>query len=293
MNNKYIALIQETIDYMEDHLEDELTVIGVAKRSGVSAWQFQRVFKAMVGESIGLYLRHRRLSVAAMKLEESSMRIIDIAMDAQFNSQEAFSRAFKKYFFKTPNEVRGKKGSLTIQKRPVITPDLLAHLNGGIEMGPSIVTIPSLKLVGMEMKISDVFSQYQDFNESILPFWNRFSARMSEIQHLKTTDGIGLLKNCDESVLLDQHTYLAAREVEKFENIPSSMVTYEIPKRTYAVFTNRGLGDKTTYTINYIYGSWLPQSKYNRGVGDDFEIFGSRYQRGEEDSESEYYLPIE
>ena len=104
----HLEQIQRAVDYIEDHLNDDLEVESIAKVAGFSRWHFQTVFSAAVGDSLKEYIRSRRLSKAMIELG-TDKRIVEIAMDAGFESQESFSRAFKQVFQLTPGEFR-KKG---------------------------------------------------------------------------------------------------------------------------------------------------------------------------------------
>lgn len=293
--NKNIAMIQKIVNHIEDNLSEGITVAQMASLSEVSSWQFQRIFRSIIGDSLGNYIRHRRLTKAAERLKNSDQRIIDIALEFEFNSQEAFTRSFKSYFNATPQQVRKNEVSIITKNKPVITPSFLDFLNGGIALTPKIITRETTKLIGMKSILTNVFSKYQNFNETILPFWLDFAKRIPEIQNKLHNDKtcIGLLKNDNTGLSDDDFYYLAAVEVENFNHVPEGMVTYEIPRQTYAVFVNQGLGDKSSFTINYIYGTWLPQSKFTHAQADDFEYFDERYSIENEDSISEYYLPLD
>lgn len=289
--NRYIEIIQATINDIEENLTSDITVSGIAKNSGISVWQFQRIFRSMVGDSLGNYIRHRRLTMAAQRLMNTEQRIIDISFDFGFNSQEAFSRAFKTYFAITPNQMRKKTHPLNTKKKPIITPSLLSHLNGGIDLIPKIITTPEILIVGMETKVQNVYADYQDFNKTLVPLWNNFLEEAIHINE-RLDFAIGLIKYDEFLLDEEEQSYIAAVAVSGFSNIPKNMITLKIPAQTYAVFTNTGLGDKSSLTMNYIYGTWLPQSQYRRSKTDDFERFDNRYSLGVQSSVSEYYLPI-
>jgi len=83
-------------------------------------------------------------------------------------------------------------------------------------------------------------------------------------------------------------------EVSKLNSIPRGMVLQEVDGREYAVFEISGNLPSCQGTIDYIYGIWLPQSKFKRGTGLDFEkIDCSNYLRGDHDRVIHYHLPIE
>jgi len=291
----HISQVQAAIDLIEDNLKQELLTEAIARRAGFSSWHFQRIFRAMVGDSVKEYVRKRRLTQAAEELSKTDNQIIDIAFDYQFESQESFSRAFKAVFGITPGQCRKHKRALMPQKKPRITEAVLEHLYGGITMKPKIVAIGEMKVVGMEANFVSVLSSERNNHEVIPQLWSRFMSRYAEIQNKVRNFDLGL---CDEIapgnyVPKDgEMFYLACTEVTCFQNVPQGMRAKVIPAGKYAVFTHKGTLERIEYTMNYIYGSWLPRSGYERANGPDIELYDCRFKIGLEDSEFDIYLPL-
>lgn len=102
----YSQVTQQAIAYIEEHLLDEIIFDHFPKKVGYSKFHFLRVFKKETGKTIGEYIRIRRLAVAATYLLQADVPIIDIAMALQFQSQEAFTRAFKELYTLPPGKYR-------------------------------------------------------------------------------------------------------------------------------------------------------------------------------------------
>ncbi|GKX63953.1 helix-turn-helix domain-containing protein [Pragia fontium] len=100
------TIIKELVNWIEGHLEEPLTVKRVATKSGYSQWHLQRLFKDTTGDSLAYYIRKKRLQNAASELKQSKRTIADIAYQYQFDSQQSFTRAFKKMFSTTPSDYR-------------------------------------------------------------------------------------------------------------------------------------------------------------------------------------------
>lgn len=94
------------MDYIEVRLDEVLTIGEIAKQAGYSKYHFHRIFKNNIGISISDYIRQRRLARASSALLYTNLRILDIALQNQFESQEAFTRAFKKYYRFPPGQYR-------------------------------------------------------------------------------------------------------------------------------------------------------------------------------------------
>ena len=98
--------VSKTIDYIEDHLGEEITLDDIADFAGYSKYHLNRVFADAVGCTIYKYVQKRRLTEAARKLVCSDTSIIDIAYEANYDSQQAFTLAFKQLYAITPQIYR-------------------------------------------------------------------------------------------------------------------------------------------------------------------------------------------
>lgn len=90
------GIIRDLLSWLESHLDQPLSLDNVAAKAGYSKWHLQRMFKDITGNAIGAYIRARRLSKAAVALRLTSRPILDIALQYRFDSQQTFTRAFKK-----------------------------------------------------------------------------------------------------------------------------------------------------------------------------------------------------
>ena len=101
-----ISPLKKAVDYIENHLNQNINLSDVAKETGYSYYHMTRLFTSILGESAGHYINRRRLYNASKKLLHSDQRIIDIALESGFESPEAFSRAFKAVFGSSPSDYR-------------------------------------------------------------------------------------------------------------------------------------------------------------------------------------------
>lgn len=117
----YQPIVQKAIDYIEENLQQSISLESVASISGFSKFHFLRVFQNEVGMTIGDYIRIRRLTNAASMLVDTNESVINIAYHFCFGAPESFTRAFKKVYHMPPGEYR-RVMSLILNK------------NGGEEM---------------------------------------------------------------------------------------------------------------------------------------------------------------
>lgn len=77
---EWLQSLNRAIDYMEEHLTDNITCEDVAEHIYISSFHFQRTFNLLTGLTIGEYLRNRRLSLAGQELLKRKDKVIDIAL---------------------------------------------------------------------------------------------------------------------------------------------------------------------------------------------------------------------
>ncbi len=131
-------IIQKIIDYIENHLESQLSLDEIAKEAGYSKFHLSRVFLERVGYTIYKYIQMRRLTVAAEKLVHTQKPIVEIAYEANYSSQQSFTFAFRQLYGHSPQVYRaikvhipkcGKfelKGKLVMLYAPAIKREVIA-----------------------------------------------------------------------------------------------------------------------------------------------------------------------
>lgn len=97
-----VMAVQRMQDYIEEHLNEPITLRQLAQAAHYSPWHAARIFKDMTEKSPIDYIRSRRLSEAALRLQEPEVRVVDVALDFVFDSHEGFTRAFSKQFGMSP-----------------------------------------------------------------------------------------------------------------------------------------------------------------------------------------------
>lgn len=277
----YCENIQKSIDYIEDHLKDNTDINLAISQSGYSTTHFYRIFQAFMGESIKEYVIKRKLSEAAVELVTTKRRLIEIAIDYGFNSQEVFTRAFTKLFHITPGRYRITKNRIVLHERVNAYQKLVDKMEKMIT--PIIVLEKEFKIVGIKktVKPGDI---------SIRDLWSEFNKRKSEIKNIVSDENVlGLCEYMPDITDESEFEYMAGVEVNDYHLIPERMQIKTIPHAKYAVFAHRGnLEDlKTTYDL--IYGVWLPLSGYELAEMDTIEIYSTT---NKQESWLDIYIPL-
>jgi AraC family transcriptional regulator len=280
----WLKNMNNALRYIDDHLFDELTLEEIASKAYCSKTHFSRVFGFLADMSVFEYIRNRRLSIAAMRLENTEEKIIDVALTLGYETPEAFSKAFKKYHGISPSKVKTFKGDLKHQLPLTFS----VVVKGEVPMNYRIETVDSFKVVGVKRRISKVGGE--NFN-TIPAFWQdimkdgTYEKIASDVGSLGV---IGITSNCSEQE--SAFDYYIARQGEEIDNLDYDVL--EIPKSKYAIFTATGpLPGAIQEVWKAIFSEFFPSSEFEHAGTEELEV----YLKGDPDSpdyKSEVWIPI-
>lgn len=120
-------VIKKALNYIEDNIEKNISVDKISKDVGYSKFYLNRIFSEYTGITIYKYLQSRRLTIAAENLVNSNKPIAQIAYEAGYDSQQAFSFAFKQLYLYPPKAYRSigifapKQGRISLCKKDMMT----------------------------------------------------------------------------------------------------------------------------------------------------------------------------
>ena len=146
----WITGIQSAINYIENHLTEELDYEQIARESFSSPFHFQRVFSILCGYTLGEYIRNRRLTLAGAELANTREKVIDVAYKYGYDNPESFAKAFQKFHGITPSQARGNGVMLKSFSRLSIK----VSLEGGSIMNYRIEDKPTMLLTGYKRRFT-------------------------------------------------------------------------------------------------------------------------------------------
>lgn len=104
-------VIDTIVEWIDDNLHQPLRIDDIARHAGYSKWHLQRLFLQYKGESLGRYIRERKLLLAARDLRDTDQRVYDICLKYGFDSQQTFTRVFTRTFNQPPGAYRKENHS--------------------------------------------------------------------------------------------------------------------------------------------------------------------------------------
>jgi len=271
---------QKALWYIESHLAEPLTLDDISGVGGVSRFHMVRAFAAATGFSVMRYVRARRLTEAARALAAGAPDILSLALDADYGSHEAFTRAFRDHFGVTPEAVRATGCLVRLKLQEPILMDSTALET--IEP-PRFETSNAMLIVG----IGDRFSHE---NAAGIPgLWQRFGQSIGNIPHRIGQVAYGVCCNGDDAGNFD---YIAGVEVPDFSDVPYEYMRVRIPGQKYAVFTHRDHVSSIRRTINTIWNHWLPSSGFQIADSPNFERYDEKFDPATGNGGFEIWVPI-
>ncbi|MCF7919262.1 MAG: effector binding domain-containing protein [Candidatus Cloacimonetes bacterium] len=281
----YTRLMQKALVFIEGRLTCWISLEDIADVANFSMYHFHRMFLNVVGTTPKNYIRQRRLSQAGRELIFTLRPIAEIARRYQFESQAAFTRAFKKQFGITPGKLRRTRADFPYFEAI----DLEERFKKGVRiMDVKIIEKEAMKVIGMKVVTTQK-------NNTIPQLWDKFNARWNEVENIAIKGVcVGICPHVDTSDFDEntQFAYISGMLVENFEKVPPGMETLDIPAQKYAVFTHKGALDTLNATYQYIYAEWLPNSEYELAAAAEIEWYDDRFKFGAADSEFDIYVPV-
>ncbi len=116
-------IIHSLTDWIDQNLDKTLSIDEVAAKSGYSKWHLQRMFRTVTKQTLGGYIRERRLTLAAEALLQTQRPVFDIAMQYGYDSQQTFCRVFRRQFSQTPTAYRHFMRRQAIQRPHLVSFD--------------------------------------------------------------------------------------------------------------------------------------------------------------------------
>lgn len=277
--------IQSAIDFMEQHITENISAEDVASHVHISSFYFQKGFRMLCGFSVIEYIRKRRLALAGGDLATTDMKIIDIAMKYGYDSPDSFTKAFTRFHGVSPTMVR--KDDVMIKTFAPLKLEI--SLKGGYLMNYKIIDKESFTVLGVSKEFN-----YENCKQEIPLFWQSHYEKGNG-KYVCGMFGI----NIDEKMGNDSFEYLIADLYDSKMEIPEGFVTRTIPAFTWAVFSCVGPMPTALQDVSTkIFSEWLPALKeYEFAAGYCVEMYDAadKYPNGTQDENyhTEIWIPIQ
>ena len=238
------------IDFIGQHLDDELTLESLSDTFYISKFHFHRLFTAFTGLSLHQYIRWLRLKRAARQLiVNKDQSIINIAIMAGFESHESFSRVFKKMCGLSPSQYRQKGIWFGWEQSPYCLPK-----KDKTEMKVEIKNLDRIRLAVIEHRGNPKL-----ISDSIVKL---VAWAMAQSVNLKPKPGDALSLAYDDPKITPAAEYRMDVGIRIPENLKlnGEVVEKHIPAGRYAITMHKGSHKTLSDTVHYLDREWLPNS---------------------------------
>lgn len=246
----YAERFAKVLDYIGTHLGEELSVERLSQVANFSKFHFHRQFSVYAGISVSRYVQTMRLKRASYRLVfEPQARIIEIALEAGFETPESFSRAFKRDYGQTPSQFRispawkpwGERYQFPARERRR-------------NMDVKIVNFEETKVAALEHRGAPEL-----VNDLVRTFiaWRK----ESKLSPVKTSKNFGIAYDDPNTVEPKAFRFdICGSVAAEVPANPQGVVNKVIPGGRCAVLRHLGSHDRITESVYYLYREWLPES---------------------------------
>ncbi|WP_321519259.1 AraC family transcriptional regulator [uncultured Bacteroides sp.] len=277
---EYLKRVNVVVDYINNHLDEELDLQKLAEMSNLSTYHFHRIMKAFLGETLGAYIIRVRLETAVRLLRYTDLPVEQIAYSVGYEMPSSLSKSFKQFYDITPQEYRNNK-NFVIMKPVQLNPDLKLKSPKGIELETK---------KAIYIRLNGAYSEL-DFCGA----WTRLWAYVKE-QRLFSAgiEHISIYHDDPKVTTSEKLRTDVCLVLPKPAEPKGEIGVKEIAGGKYAVFSYQGPYTNLGIVYDTIFAQWLPASGYELRNAPLFEKYLNDPSRTEEEKlKTDIYIPLQ
>ncbi|MGW7433356.1 AraC family transcriptional regulator [Streptomyces sp. NPDC054861] len=281
--------LNQALDHLEASLDQEIDMVEVARIAAVSEYHFRRLFSALAGMPLPVYVRRRRMTLAGAEVLAGQPTLLDIAVRYGYGSGEAFARAFRSVHGVGPGEARRTGAVLTAQPRM----SFRVVVEGSTTMRYRIVEKEPFRIIGRKARVPLV---HEGVNAAA-------AAHLEGLDELSVTRMKGFADREPEGIL-SAAVYLTdsreeGAEVDYWigaatghETVAEELDALDVPAGTWAVFDNHGPYPSALQALwRDVFTQWFPSNPYASRPGP--ELLRTHPVELGAATDSQLWIPVE
>lgn len=269
----YYKSINKVLDYIHSHLDKIPDLETLSDIANISPFHFHRIFKGVIGETLGDYVQRIRLEYVAGRLKSNSDTLETLALKTGYNSPQALSKAFKKYFGIPPSTYKSDPHRL--------------QNKGSAALNPRICKIASKNVLYLKTEEELTSANYDQSWKELYVY--------SILKGIYTDTSESVSISFDENLpgKIRSHRFYVCITTTKETESNGKFIFTNVDGGPYAIFTHKGSYNGLHDLYKNIWFRWLPSSKYRVRKG----AFMEKYLNNpdtvkEEDILTEIYVPV-
>lgn len=261
---EWIERLNQAIDYIEEHLTEEIDMAKLGEIACCSSYHFQRMFSYMAGVPLSEYIRRRKMSLAAVDLQGEGRKIVDVAGKYGYQSPTAFNRAFQSVHGIAPSAVKNE--GVSVKSFPRIRFQIT--VKGAEEMNYRIETREEFRIVGVSVPLHKDIEK----NFMVIPSkWQEISmdGTLQRLIGMMDTEPMGVLgvSTCNDAEPWRYYIAVSSSQARR------DLEEYLVPAATWAIFPGEGTNQSIQELERRVVTEWLPTSGYEYGNAPDVEVY--------------------
>ena len=276
---EYHKCVNAVVDYINEHLGEEIDLKSLAGISHFSPCYFHRIMSAFLGEPIGTFIVRTRTEAGARLLRYSSMPVADIAYHIGYASPSSFSKVFRQFYGISPTEYRNNK-DFVIMKPTIIRPDL--------ELTKEIKELPVRNLLYIRLFGDYRLNDYGGTWLRLIRFVQEHSLPMGEVTPL-------CIYHDDPKVTPPDRLRTDVCMMMPVTCAPAGDIGFrQLPAGRYASFIYKGSYEHLQAVYDTIYGKYIPEMECTlRNESSAERYLNDPCCTAPEDLLTEIYIPVE
>lgn len=263
---EWLDQLNQSLEYLEEHLTEEISYEKVAQKACCSTYHYQRMFSYIADVSLGEYIRRRRMSLAAVDLQKG-MKVVDVAVKYGYDSPTAFNRAFKKIQGLTPQQAKNPETKLMTYPKLSFS----IQIKGVVAMEYQLIEKATIRCIGKKLTLG---SDMELAMQEIPKFWNELAAK-NELEKLiplmnpkePGVFGISIMEEENQNSWAYMIAVASEEKTDDFE-------VYQLPAAKWAIFEGRGAMPDAIQDLNKkVYSEWLPTSGFEYANLPSMEVY--------------------
>ncbi|QOR36410.1 AraC family transcriptional regulator [Clostridium sp. 'deep sea'] len=262
---EWIDRLNKAINYIEEHITEKIHYEQLAKIACCSTYHFQRMFSYMANIPLSEYIRRRRMSLAAVELQNGNKKIIDVALKFGYTSPTAFNRAFQKIHGVAPSLV--KESVIALKAYPPIS--FKITIKGACGMNYRIEKKEAFRIIGV---VEPLHKEIEKNYELVPQMWQKAAMQgtIAKLAKMMNSQPAGLL---GVSACNDEQEWKYFIAVASDHAIDNTLSEYIVPAATWAIFSGGGAKQSINELEQRIVTEWLPSSGYEYANAPDIEVY--------------------
>ena len=272
----WMKQLNEVMDYIDINLQSEISYDRISEIACCSIYNFQRMFSYIAQTSLSEYIRNRRLTLAAFDIIKGNERIIDVALKYGYDSQDAFSRAFRNFHGVLPSTVRNEP--VMLKSCPKLSFQIT--MKGAEKMKYQIEQWPAFQVAGISHRIKtnrafELVAQIWEkaWKKGTMKKFMQFfpDYRPSGFLGIATGGGWGSTDEMDYILAVTNHVDIPDCY---HAPVPEGMTVFSYPAATWVIINADGEIPKAVQDVyQKFYSEWLPRSGYKLSDLPVFECY--------------------